>query len=270
MAAIAASGHCGSEPMTRALLLFAAALGSLAVASVRADADSVGTFQVNGTFLVKFDRVDCPAGISAATNCFSTVSLRTGVFPGLGDVGPAAYTLFWDDFGSPCPYVHAQIPLLVSGKGEIDLAMAFTACFTADLFPPTEVTVSGGSGRYAGASGSGMLDFHPPNLTGPGSGSRVIAWTGTLNVAGLVFDTTPPQITGATSKVVKTRLAMGARVRYSVSATDATDGAVRAACLPKSGNVFRVGRTTVTCTPVDNSGNTATARFVITVKRVRR
>jgi hypothetical protein len=61
-----------------------------------------------------------------------------------------------------------------------------------------------------------------------------------------------------------------ARVRYSVSATDATDGLVPAACLPKSGSAFRVGRTSVTCTAVDSSGNTATSRFVITVKRVRR
>ena len=69
---------------------------------------------------------------------------------------------------------------------------------------------------------------------------------------------------------MKTRLAAGARVRYSVSATDATDGTLPAVCLPKSGSVFPVGRTTVTCTPVDSSGNTATARFVITVKRARR
>ena len=59
-------------------------------------------------------------------------------------------------------------------------------------------------------------------------------------------------------------------VSYSVNATDATDGPVPAACLPKSGSVFPVGRTTVTCTPVDGSGNTATARFAISVKRVRR
>ena len=162
--------------------------------------------------------------------------------------------------------------MIVAGKGEIDLAMDFTACFPVgtDLFPPAAVTITGGSGRYAGASGGGVLTFHTPNLTGPGAGTRVIDLTGTLNVPGLTFDTTPPQIAGATSRVAKTRLATGTNVRYSVSATDATDGAVPAACLPRSGSRFHVGRTTVRCTAADSSGNSATARFVVTVKRVRR
>jgi len=100
-----------------------------------------------------------------------------------------------------------------------------------------------------------MLAFSPPTFTGPGAGNRVIAWTGTLNVPGLTFDTTPPQIAGATAKVVKTRKAAGTRVTYSVSAADATDGPLTAACFPKSGSVFAVGRTSVNCSAVDSSGN---------------
>ena len=53
--------------MTRALLLFAAVLGSLAVSAARADADSVGTLQVNGTFRVNFSPADCPAGTPVTT-----------------------------------------------------------------------------------------------------------------------------------------------------------------------------------------------------------
>ena len=113
------------------------------------------------------------------------------------------------------------------------------------------------------------MEYHHANITGPQAGNRNITWTGTLNVAGFAFDTTPPVIAGATSKVVKTKLAAGVRLRYSVTATDATDGAVATACWPKSGSRFPVGRTTVTCKPTDSSGNPATARFVITVKRVR-
>ena len=258
--------------MTRVLLLFAAVLGSLAVAAVRADADSVGTLQVNGTIRANFSFFPCPAGTTpATTNCFHEVSAGAWVVPGLGKV-TTAYTLFYDDVGSTCGHVHAQIPILVVGKGEIDLATRSTGCITPDdvtRFTPMDVAVSGGSGRYAGASGSGVLDYenHP---TGGDSGFNILTWTGTLNVAGLTFDTTPPRIAGARSKAVKTRAAAGARVRYSVSAVDATDGPVRAACLPRSGSVFRVGRTRVSCTAVDSSGNTAAAHFDITVKRVRR
>jgi len=139
----------------------------------------------------------------------------------------------------------------------------------SNIFPPGEATVSGGSGRYAGASGSGVLDYRIRE-TAAGAGTINLTWTGTLNVAGLAFDTTTPHITGATSKTAKTRSAGGARVRYSVSAADARDGAVPVACLPRSGSIFRVGRKTVTCTAVDGSANTATARFVITVKRTHR
>src|SRR5437899_12393476 len=60
--------------MTRALLLFAAVLGSLAVAAVRADADSVGTLQVNGTFTAKYNHGDCPGGSPATASCFLEVA----------------------------------------------------------------------------------------------------------------------------------------------------------------------------------------------------
>ena len=253
--------------MTRAFLLSAAVLGSLAVAS--AHADSVGSLQVNRASLTtKFGDAVCAAGTPATTLCFRNVG--GGVVAGLGKV-TTAYTLIYDNFGSACGHVHAEIPIVVPGKGEIDLAMRSTACITPDdpgHFPASTVTVSGGSGLYANASGSGVLDTQSSHGAAGGIGTHT--WTATIDVVGLTFDTTPPQIAGATSKVVKTRLAAGARVRYSVSATDATDGAVPAACRLKSGSVFRVGRTTVACSAVDGSGNTATARFVITVKRVRR
>jgi hypothetical protein len=255
--------------MTRALLLFAAALGSLAIAGTSADADSVGTLQVKGTFKTTFSPVICPPGTPATTNCYPNVSVGPAVVRGLGKM-TTVYTLFYDDFGSACGHVHAEIPILVAGKGEIDLAARSPGCLAPnEVVPLTEVTVSGGSGLYAGASGSGVLSYEN-HERGPGTGSSILTWTGTLNVAGLTFDTTPPQIAGAKSKTAKTRKAAGARVRYSVSATDATDGPVPTTCRPKSGSVFRVGRTTVTCIAVDGSGNTATARFAVTVKRLRR
>jgi HYR domain len=237
--------------------------------AVRADADGVGTLQVHGTFSTNFSSVECPAGTPATTDCFPNTNTG-GEVPGLGKV-TTDYTLVFDDFGSACGHAHAQIPLIVTGKGEIDLATRTTGCIVgaSSMFPPGEATVSGGSGRYAGASGSGVLDYRIREATA-GAGTINLTWTGTLNVAGLAFDTTPPKITGASSKTAKTRAAAGARVRYSVSATDATDGPVPVACLPRPGRIFRVGRTTVTCTAVDGSANTATARFIITVERTHR
>jgi len=56
-------------------------------------------------------------------------------------------------------------------------------------------------------------------------------------------------------------------VTYKVTARDAVDGAVAATCKPRSGSFFKLGRTVVTCTASDTSGNNRAARFVITVRR---
>jgi hypothetical protein len=249
-----------------------AVIGAVFFASVQANADSVGTLQVHGAFRTNFSSIECPPdSLSMTSYCFHNVSIRADLFPGIGEV-TTAFIVVHEGFGSACERVHAQIPFVVAGKGEIDLAIKSTRCINPDqpgLFGPVELHVSGASGRFAGASGGGVVDWMN-NLQVPGMGVATVTWSGTLNVAGLAFDTTPPSIAGATSKVVKTRAAAGMRVRYAVTATDATDGPVPTACLPKSGSVFRVGRKNVTCTAVDGSANTATARFVITVKRAHR
>jgi HYR domain len=260
------------EPRLLLLSTVLLAVGAAVLfAAVRADADSVGTLQVHGTYNTKFSGVECPAGTPATTGCYRNANVSDEL-SGLGKV-TVDYTLVYDDFGLACGRVHAQIPIVVAGKGEIDLAIRSTGCIPQTdpkAITPSNVTVTGGSGRYAGASGSGVLEYVKTIEAAPGSGSSKIMWTGTLNVAGLAFDTTAPQITGPTSKAAKTRTAKGARVGYSVSAADATDGPVTPSCLPKSGSLFRVGRKTVTCSAADGSGNVATASFVVTVKRVRR
>ena len=56
------------------------------------------------------------------------------------------------------------------------------------------------------------------------------------------------------------------RVRFFVFATDAVDGTVPVACTPRSGSLFKLGRTKVSCSATDSSANTRQARFVITVR----
>ncbi|MGW2086930.1 VWA domain-containing protein [Streptomyces sp. NPDC001880] len=50
----------------------------------------------------------------------------------------------------------------------------------------------------------------------------------------------------------------GARVTYTATAEDATDGTLPVTCSPASGSLFPVGRTTVTCSATDSTGNTGT------------
>jgi len=127
-------------------------------------------------------------------------------------------------------------------------------------------TVTGGTGIYAGASGSGTVRRSVGFSSGSFRGFET--WTGTLSVPGLDFDITSPVLTGATNKTVTAkRGAKSARVTFKVTAQDDKDGALSATCLPRSGSRFRIGRTVVNCTATDTSANTTNASFKVTVRR---
>jgi D-alanyl-D-alanine dipeptidase len=75
-----------------------------------------------------------------------------------------------------------------------------------------------------------------------------------------------PTITVPPPMTVQATDASGAVVTYTVTATDAVDGAITPYCAPLSGSVFPIGLTNVTCTAQDLSGNEATpVTFPVTV-----
>jgi hypothetical protein len=161
---------------------------------------------------------------------------------------------------------------VVAGKGEIHFTLADGGCMAQEgIYNETQAyTITGGTGIYAGASGSGTVERNL-GAGGPSGRQGNETWTGPLGVPGLEFDTTQPTFTGATNKMV--RAAKGAksrRVRLTITAHDDRDVVVRAVtCTPGSGSRFRIGRTRVTCEATDSSGNTGRTRFVVTVKRWR-
>jgi hypothetical protein len=161
---------------------------------------------------------------------------------------------------------------VVAGKGEIHFTLAEGGCMVqAGVYNETQAySITGGTGIYAGASGSGTVERNL-GAEGPNGRDGIETWTGTLSVPGLEFDTTQPTFTGATNKTV--RAAKGAktrRVRFTVTAHDDRDVVVPVVgCTPRSGHRFRIGRTRVTCEATDSSGNTGRTKFVVTVKRRR-
>jgi hypothetical protein len=60
----------------------------------------------------------------------------------------------------------------------------------------------------------------------------------------------------------------GSYVKYDASATDSKGGRLDLQCLPKSGDLFGVGRTSVNCTATDAYDSVDSADFGITVKDV--
>jgi hypothetical protein len=226
-----------------------------------------GTLNLLATMGVTSTGIVCPPDAPAgATDCRA----RTGTdrVPGLGTV--SEIYLWSYGAGSPsCPPSLVK-PLattgrfVVAGKGELHFALAQGAeC--VDVEPvrnePQDFTITGGTGTYQGASGSGRVE--PALSAGVGSEK----WTGQIMVPGLEFDVTPPTLSGATSKTARApRGAKRVRVTYKVTASDNVEGQVLVTCNPRSGSRFPVGRTGVRCSASDSSANTANASFRIVVR----
>jgi len=250
------------------------ALVALAMtASATATRAEVGKLTLHAEISWSGHNVECPAGTSDLVTCRQHHG--EGVVPGLGTV--AEQYLFLNQGGTAaCPGTLAVLGVMgtftVATKGTI----TFEAAASPDCMPQEQkvtlhfplVTITGGSGIYAGASGTGTLT----KLLNPG-GSGAFGkdiWDATLHVDGLAFDTTAPLIRGAVTKVVlRPRGAKLTRVAYRITAVDETDGSRPVSCRPPSGTHFRLGRSVVNCSAADKSGNTAHASFTIIVRARR-
>jgi hypothetical protein len=79
-------------------------------------------------------------------------------------------------------------------------------------------------------------------------------------------DTTPPVLQGMPGNIAATTTGASKVVTWTgPTAIDDTDSAPIVGCAPGSGSAFDLGTTTVVCTAIDASGNTASASFLVTV-----
>jgi hypothetical protein len=254
---------------------------------------AAGTFGLHTEIPWSGGDAPCPAGLYASptVGCHPHPGGPVAV-PGLGFVTQSYLYAVETAPGPACPdgfYVLGYAARLkVEGKGEVYLSLGpVSGCLfgppTETVLSPTQsFVVTGGSGRYAGGSGAGVVSRTNVGRTSEGHGQGTDVWDGTLNVPGLEFDLTAPTILGAGDKVVrvhkyktvritrrKTKRVLVKRVRvsYSVTAIDGVDAQVKSACKPASRSFFKVGRATaVNCSATDTSANKATAAFTVTVK----
>ena len=232
---------------------------------------SAGTLAFHAELNSAYPATACPGGYPASVECFARTA--AGLVPGLGAV-EVTFPYFVDDMPPGCDVSEARVlpttaRLRVSGKGEMAALISLEgnchARFSGSPFRTEQAfTIIGGSGMYEGASGTGTLSdvsFGPPDFKGKDT------WTGTLVVPGANFDVTPPTFTGAANKAVAAaKRVKTVRVSFKVTAHDDVDGSVPVKCTPGSGSRFKVGKTRVSCTATDSSGNTGTTQFTITVK----
>jgi HYR domain len=268
---------------TMVVLLAAAALAAAAVPARAAIDDASSPASVGGMTaslelraqlrLVSIRAGACPPGVSSTTLCPSRTG--EGSAPGLGPTA-VAYSYLVDEAPSACSIGSVKVlgypaRLTVAGKGELQITVAELAdCLAAasGISVDQEFAITGGTGIYAGAAGSGTVKRALGSTDAGAAGTET--WIGTLTVPGLEFDVTRPTIAGAGSRVVRAkRGAKTARVSFSVTAQDDRDGTLATSCTVRSGSKFKIGRTRVSCSATDTSANTATAAFTVTVKKAR-
>ena len=80
-----------------------------------------------------------------------------------------------------------------------------------------------------------------------------------------VVDTTAPTIDGLGDLEVEGSSPAGATISYRPVVHDAVDPAPALSCSPASGATFPLGSTTVSCTAMDNAGNSVSRAFLVNV-----
>jgi hypothetical protein len=243
----------------------AVATGAGIASGQSATVSATGTLELRASLRLVSNLGACPPGISA-----DACAARTGkgFVAGLGRV-TETYTWSYRMGPPTCPSgvgkpLATTGRLVVAGRGEIYFALADGArCIDQEPLrnEPQDFRITGGTGTYEGASGSGTLE------RAVSSGFGTEKWVGTLVVPGLEFDLMPPTLSSARSKTVRApKGARRIRVTYKVTASDTVDGQVPVTCVPRSGSRFPIGRTVVRCSATDSSANTSTARFIVTVR----
>jgi HYR domain len=107
-----------------------------------------------------------------------------------------------------------------------------------------------------------------PGYYGNNDGRLEVVASGVLDGPDVRLDTKAPELFGAASQAVTApRGKRRVRVRFHPYALDAIDGELPVTCTPASGSFFRVGRTAVTCSATDTSGNAGETRFTVTVRK---
>jgi hypothetical protein len=129
-----------------------------------------------------------------------------------------------------------------------------TVTFTVTATNDATVACTPASGSTF-ALGTTTVNCTATNAGGSDSGSFTVT----------VVDTTDPVLSLPADITAEATSASGAAVNYVASASDLVDTDVAVQCTPASGATFALGTTTVSCSATDDSGNSSTGTFTVTV-----
>lgn len=208
----------------------------------------------------KFVETTCPPGLSKGTECFRYNAGK--IVSGLGRT-----SLAWNETinrtGS-CGIWKILDGSWITPKGTIPFSGTSEGCPSVNEGTGATVQIMFAPGS-SGASGTATAKFGQAHISA--IKTEPVRWGGTLAIPNVTFDTTPPEIAHVANKVVKMDRGHRGRAFYKVAARDAIDGLLKTKCRPRSGSFFPIGRTRVTCSATDTSGNAASTSFLVIIKR---
>jgi hypothetical protein len=153
------------------------------------------------------------------------------------------------------PTVTVPADKTVEATGPSGAAVTFTASASDLVDGTTSVSCSPVSGS--------MFALGDTTVTCSSTDTRSNTGSSSFNVK--VRDTTGPNLHLPANINALATSAAGTTVSYTATADDLVDTSVTPSCSPISGAAFPVGTTTVNCSATDDSGNTTTGSFTVTV-----
>jgi hypothetical protein len=142
------------------------------------------TLQLSGTLPATWKGTKCPPGVPTMTRgsltpCYLT--LAHGTLPGLGKVTHRRIVVVLDPFAE-CANIKFSMALTVGTKGTISGEAATKRCFNKHETAVVPFEITGGTGAFAGATGSGTITLGEPHDMGYGHGVETETWKGKLTV----------------------------------------------------------------------------------------
>jgi hypothetical protein len=191
---------------------------------------------------------------SGGTFAFGPTTVTCSATDSAGNTASASFIVSVEDLSPPVVTVPSGVVLEATTPGGAAYAFVATA---------NDVVDGEGTPTCAPASGTTFaLGVTPVTCTATDAHGN----TGSAAFTVTVRDTTAPVVHVPADAVLEATSPGGAAYTYVATASDIVDGEGTPTCAPASGTTFPLGATPVTCTATDAHGNTASARFIVSVR----